>query len=617
MSGEFRHASGLDPGRYLKRSLGGASRALALAVVAAFLFPQSIGSQPTKAVRRVLIFNDFDPISSPGIAILDQQIAAGLAISPYHIELYNENLETTLFPDEASQHSFREWYIRKYADRRPDLIITVGPASLKFMVESHETSFPNIPVIFCGTTEEMLDQLKPDFYFTGVWGVAEPEMTLTAALRLQPDTKHVVVVGGAGAFDRSLEALTKERFRKYESQFEFTYLTDLEMPALLERLRRLPSKTIVYHTSIMQDAAGAHFIDASQSVPMVVDAANAPVFVTDDVDIGKGTVGGYVVSWAADGRVAAGMAVRILDGVKPQQIPIVRNGNVYMFDWRALHRWGFRESDLPAGSVVMFRELSIWERTRRIWISGIFIILALSLLAVYLQHSRAELKKSRDTQVQLSGHLINAQEKERSRLASELHDDFSQRLALLAFGLQNTVEALPSSPDTLKQALDEFRHSLSELGEDLHSLSHQLHSSTLDTLGRVTGLKSLCREFGVKQGIQVDFTSDDVPRSVRPEVALCLFRIVQEGLQNLKKHSGTKKAQLSLGHRGDKLLLSLYDEGKGFDTNRMEKLGLGILSMQGRARLLGGEFGIHSKPGEGTRIEVWVPLEPVTDPLNV
>ena len=617
LSGEFRHRSGRDSGHCPQEKPRRARFVLALVVAAAFLFPQSIGAQQIKAVRRVLIFNDFSRISSPGVAILDQEIAAGLGTSPYQIELYGENLEVTLFPDKASQDRFREWYIRKYADRKPDLIITVGPASLKFMVESHEKSFPNTPVIFCGTTEEMLDQLKPDSHFTGVWGVAQPEMTLIAALHLQPDTKHVVVVGGIGAFDRSLEALTKESLRKYESQFEFTYLTDLDMPALLERLRRLPSKTIVYHTSIMEDAAGAHFIDASQSVPMVVDAANAPVFVTDDVDIGKGTVGGDVVSWAADGKVAAAMAVRILDGVKPQQIPIVRNSDVYMFDWRALHRWGFKESDLPAGSIVIFRELSVWERTKRIWISGLLIILSLALLATYLQHSRAELKKSRDAQVQLSDHLVKAQEKERSRVASELHDDFSQRLAVLAFGLQNTAETLPDSPDALKQTLDEFRQSVCELGDDLHSLSHQLHSSTLDTLGLVTGLSSLCREFGARQGIEVDFTSEDIPRSVRPDVALCLFRITQEGLQNLKKHSGTKRAQLSLRHMGHRLFLSLCDEGMGFDTNRMEKHGLGILSMQGRARLLGGDFEIHSKLGKGTRIEAWVPLEPVADQLNV
>ncbi len=617
LSGEFRHRSWRDSGHCPQGKPGWARFVLALVVVAAFLFPQSIGAQQIKEVRRVLIFNDFSPISSPGIAILDQEIAAGLAISSYQVELYNENLEATLFPDNVSQHRFREWYIRKYADRKPDLIITVGPASLKFVVESHEKSFPITPVIFCGTTEEMLDQLKPDSHFTGVWGVAQPEMTLIAALHLQPDTKHVVVVGGIAAFDRSLEAETKESLRKYESQFEFTYLTNLDMPALLERLRRLPSKTIIYHTSIMEDAAGAHFIDASQSVPMVVDAANAPVFVADDVDIGKGTVGGDVVSWAADGKVAAAMAVRILDGVKPQQIPVVRNSDVYIFDWRALHRWGFKESDLPPGSIVIFRELSVWERTKRIWISGLLIILSLALLATYLQHSRVELKKSRDAQVQLSDHLVKAQEKERSRVASELHDDFSQRLALLAFGLQNTAETFPDSPDALKQTLDEFRQSVCDLGDDLHSLSHQLHSSTLDTLGLVTGLKSLCKEFGAKQGVEVDFTSEDIPHSVRPEVALCLFRITQEGLQNMKKHSGAKKARVSLRNFGGKLSLSLCDEGLGFDTNRMEKPGLGILSMQGRARLLGGEFEIHSTPGKGTRIEVWVPLQPVADPLNV
>ena len=350
---------------------------------------------------------------------------------------------------------------------------------------------------------------------------------------------------------------------------------------------------------------------------MVATAANAPVFSLFDVYLNHGEVGGYLSSLSEQGKVAGAMALRLLSGVKPQDIPWVNGVNTYMFDWRALKRWGIRESDLPPGSVVLFREISVWERTKRIWISGLLIILALSLLATYLHYSRAELKKSRDAQVQLSSHLINAQEKERSRVASELHDDFSQRLALLAFGLQNTAETLPDSPDALKQTLDEFRQSVCELGDDLHSLSHQLHSSTLDTLGLVIGLKSLCKEFGARQGIEIDFTSEDIPRTVRPEVSLCLFRITQEGLQNLKKHSGTKTAQLSLRHMGDRLFLSLCDEGIGFDPNSLETSGLGILSMQGRARLLGGEFEIHSKPGKGTRIEVWVPFEPVEDPVKV
>jgi signal transduction histidine kinase/ABC-type uncharacterized transport system substrate-binding protein len=545
------------------------------------------------------------------MAVLDQAIATGLESSPYHIELYNENLEATLFPDEASQHRFREWFIRKYSDRKPDVIITVGPASLKFMVESHESAFPDIPIIFCGSTQEMLDQLKPDSHFTGVWGVAQPEKTLIAALNLQPDTKHVVVVGGVGPFDRSLEAVTKESLRKYESQFEFTYLTNLAMPALLERLRRLPSKTIVYHTSIMEDASGAYFIDAAQSVPMVVGAANAPVFVVDDVDVGKGTVGGNVVSWAADGQVAAGMAVRILEGVTPQEIPVVRNNNIYLFDWRALRRWGFRESDLPPGSIVIFRELSVWERTKWIWINGLIIILSLSALAAHLQLSRRQLKQARDAQLQLSGLLINAQEMERSRLASELHDDFSQRLALLALGLENVSETLPDSTQAAKRQLDELYNSASELGADLHTVSHRLHPSALKSLGLVPGVSGLCKEFAARQGIEIAFCSENIPPGVHPNVALCLFRIVQESLQNLRKYSGASQGRVNLRKEGDKLFLSVSDEGHGFDMMEMRnRVGLGIRSMGERARLVGGQFEIHSEPEKGTRIDVCVPLQP-------
>jgi signal transduction histidine kinase/ABC-type uncharacterized transport system substrate-binding protein len=611
LSCEFRLRTRCD---YSDSTQRGARVALILVIIAPFLFLQSLTAQPTKMVRRVLIFNDFGSISSPGIVSLDHAVAAGLTSSPFQIELYSENLEATLFPDEASQHRFREWYGRKYADRKPDVIITVGPASLKYMIESHERLFPNVPIVFCGTTAEMIDQLKPDSHFTGVWGVAQPEKTLIAALHLQPETKHVVVVGGVGAFDRSLEAVTKESFRKYESQFEFTYLTNMDMPTLLEQLRRLPSKTIVYHTSVMEDASGAHFIDAAQSVPMVVSAANAPVFVVDDVDIGAGAVGGNVVSWAADGKVAAEMAVRILDGVKPQEIPVVKNSNVYLFDWRALHRWGFRETDLPPGSVVIFRESSLWERTKWILISGLLVILSLSALAAYLLFGRRQLKLARDAQLQLSGLLINAQEMERRRLASELHDDFSQRLAVLTLGLENVSETLLDSQQDAKRQLHKLFDSASELGADLHTLSHRLHSSLLETLGLERGVSALCEEFSARQGIQVAFSAENIPSRVPPNLALCLFRIVQEGLQNLKKHSGAVQAQVRLRKDGDRLLLSVCDEGAGFNAKEMRNnASLGIRSMGERARLVGGLFEIHSEPGKGTRIDVYVPLQQEPD----
>jgi signal transduction histidine kinase len=600
-----------------QRGLGGTRHPwiLLAALAAVFFLSQPIGAEPPKEIRRVLILNEVG-ISYPGIAIINAGIQAAVNDSPYRLEFYSEYMDTGLFPDPADQQEFRDFYLRKYQKRKPHVIITVGPSALKFMKEVHQTAFPGVPIVFCLPAAGAPGAPALDSDFTGVENDMAPAKTLEIALRLRPGTAHVVVVnGGIANFDKQQLTSIKQQLKAFADHLDITYITGLAMPDLLERLRHLPSHTLVLLTTVSLDAAGTRF--TARDYGPIVDAANAPAFSLFDVHINHGEVGGYLSSLSEQGKVAGAMALRLLSGAKPQDIARVNGVNTYMFDWRALQRWGLRESDLPPESVVLFREISVWERTKRIWASGLLIILALSLLATYLQYSRAELRKARDAQVQLSGHLIKAQEKERSRLASELHDDFSQRLALLSLGLQNTVEALPDSPDVLKQTLDEFSQSVSELGEDLHTLSHRLHSSTLDTLGLVAGLSSLCGEFGARQGIEIDFTSEDVPRNVGPEVSLCLFRITQEGLQNLKKHSGAKRAQLSVRHMGDKLFLSLCDEGMGFDTKRVGKPGLGILSMQGRARLLGGEFEIHSKPGEGTRIEAWVPLQPVADQLNV
>ena len=161
---------------------------------------------------------------------------------------------------------------------------------------------------------------------------------------------------------------------------------------------------------------------------------------------GEGIVGGYVMSYAEQGKIAARILSEILGGKKPQDIPIVTGPNVYMFDWRELQRWGLKESNLPAGSTVLYREPTLWERAKWTLLTGLLVILILASLTGYLLFKQKQLKLAREAQAQLSGMLINAQETERSRLASELHDDFSQRLALLALDLETAAEMIPQSP---------------------------------------------------------------------------------------------------------------------------------------------------------------------------
>ena len=370
---------------------------LALSCILLFLLaysfmPQWTEAAPVKEVRRVLLLYSMGP-SSPTVSLIDRQIRTLLEESPYQIEFYTEYMDTNLFPEKASQQEFREWYIHKYRDRQPDVIVALASAPIQFMVDSHAKFFPNTPIVFCCATEDQPDTPKVDSQFTGVWTKLDPVKTLEAGLLLQPDTKHVVVVSGAAASDRDLADLVRQSLHPCEDRLEFTYLTGLPMPTLLEQLKRLPEETIVIYANVQQDGAGTHFMSATQALPMITASANAPVFVLADLLVGEGAVGGYVTSFAEQGVVVSRITTRILKGERPQDIPIVRGANAYMFDWTALHHWGLKESAIPPGSIVLNRQPTLWETHKRYIIGGISLCFAETLLILGLLWQRTKRKK--------------------------------------------------------------------------------------------------------------------------------------------------------------------------------------------------------------------------------
>jgi PAS domain S-box-containing protein len=208
----------------------------------------------------------------------------------------------------------------------------------------------------------------------------------------------------------------------------------------------------------------------------------------------------------------------------------------------------------------------------------------------------------------LSGLLINAQEEERIRIAREIHDDFQQRLAMLSIELENLFQHLGKDSE-VSGRLNEIWNRVGELGADLHSLSHRLHSSTLDNLGLAAALKSLCSEFADYHSIGINFEEANVPRYISKEIALCLFRITQEALQNVKKHSGADCADVRLEGVEHEIHLSVSDNGSGFDPRGPSRQdGIGIRCMEERVRQVQGQFLIRARPMEGTEIDVRVPI---------
>jgi PAS domain S-box-containing protein len=206
----------------------------------------------------------------------------------------------------------------------------------------------------------------------------------------------------------------------------------------------------------------------------------------------------------------------------------------------------------------------------------------------------------------MSRKLIESQEQERARIGRELHDDINQRLAMLAVEL----EQLQENPSEVQSRVQELRNQTTELSNDVQTMSHDLHSSKLEYLGVVVGIKSWCKEFGERQRVEIDFSSDVVHTALPFEIGLSLFRVLQEGLHNATKHSETKRIEVQLREDSGEVHLIIRDSGKGFDVEAaLQGKGLGLTSMHERVRMVNGTISIESKPMCGTCIHVRVPFE--------
>lgn len=216
---------------------------------------------------------------------------------------------------------------------------------------------------------------------------------------------------------------------------------------------------------------------------------------------------------------------------------------------------------------------------------------------------------SRDELEILAGRLIRAQEEERSRIGRELHDDLTQRLAALAIEMGN-LRRLEKSPEEWRAGLERLKQQVVRLSEDVHGLSRRIHPAMLDELGLVAAIETECRGFLERGGLPVDFRPSGVFEDISPNHRLALYRIVQEALRNIQRHAGADHVAISLVRTSSEVELQIEDNGIGFDPDRPgSRTGLGLASMEERARLLGGTFRISSQAGKGTRIQVNLPLQ--------
>jgi len=651
------------------------------------------------------------------------------AATPWPINFYVEYLEGREFGDKAYEKNVTEEFRRYYHDLKLDLVVVENVPALDYVIRHRDELIPGVPIVFYDVDHYRMQGQK---LWPGVTGVTTPidvRSTVDVALRLHPATRTVAVVTGNSPYESYWLKLIHTELARHQDVNEID-LVDLPTNQLLDRITALPPQTIVLFQLASQESPQPAI--GTQELAEWIGQRRPTYSTVPWGCLNHECIGGDDYDGYSQIELLSKLVNRVLSGERPENIPVVHDAvrNFYV-DWRQLHKWHIRESMLPAGTIVLYREPGLWQRYRGYVLAALAVMLAQALLIGGLLWQRArkrqaeavlreseerfrllaetmpalvwicdpegkvtyvnrrrlgfagsdpiagysdkwmgyihpddlpnimntistalkdhqpysyeyrirrndgvyrwmydiasprvnaggsfagfigcamdttDLKLAQQALEKVSGQLIEAQEKERTRIARELHDDICQRLGLLSLELE---QANRNSNGT-RGDLEEIRSHCVEIANDVQAISRQLHSSKLDYLGLVPALKAFCEEIASKHEVTVEFSDRDVPPHLSRDISLGLFRVTQEALHNAVKYSGADRFAVDVTGSPAEVQLNISDWGIGIDVEEAKRnRGLGLVSMQERVNLVGGRFSIESIPGVGTTILAVVPL---------
>jgi C4-dicarboxylate-specific signal transduction histidine kinase len=386
-------------------SFVGITRQAAIAVAAGMIWHAPACAQnPTDSTNplqaaepwRVVILHNADFLL-PGSTIMDQALREALVrLSPRPLELYGETLDVLRYP-QSTEAELVALLKKKHSGHRIDLVMARAQGGLDFALKHKSELWPNAPLVFYNNVGDTIKAGTHPFNgdITGLLIDLDPAATLDLLQRMHPGIQRLYIVGGVGPYDvswkRRVQALLAER----KASPQVTWLDHLPLPELIEAVGRLPDNSVVLYTSVMRDAGGYERIN-QQVAEMVARAASVPVYGFIDTYIGRGIVGGDVADLAAEGREAAKLALRVLQGEPASSIPIRAAPPAHcVVDAHALTRWHIDESKLPSSCEVRFREPSVWRDHREYVAGGIAAVLLQSILIAGLLIQRRRVQAAR------------------------------------------------------------------------------------------------------------------------------------------------------------------------------------------------------------------------------
>jgi len=593
---------GTDPIRLRPVSLQ-LLRVLVIAPILLLAPATNVLSQATES-RQVLILNTYNE----GAGVFGRVNESFRKALERHyggpIAFYSLNLD-----DQWGEPNVREELVAQllrdhFADRPPDLVFAVGYPPIRFWI-NYRDSIPGQAPLIALNREGLFS--PEDLRSGDVTRITRFSFSdkVDDFLRLRPRTSHLVVVFGSTPLERAAAAQAERELAAYSEQLSIEFTNDMTLHELQGRLEGLSEESAVYFGLLITDAAGVSPQDSGLSFTRLASAA--PIFGAFDYHLGQGIVGGRLMQLKQLTVDAAKAGAAILRGEAVDDAWKIFELGTPVYDWRELNRWGIDIDRLPAGSEIRYRPPSLWEQYANWIILTAAVVVLQGLLIVALAIQRRHRHAAELGQKKLSIKLIDAYEDERRKIAGELHDDLSHRLARLA--IDAGMIGHDSNSGALDQELKNLREDLARVSEDVHDISYRLHPSLVEDLGISTALQAECQRVRKYTDVTIKEQLGEIPQRIPKNAALCAYRVIQEAQNNAVRHAGADNIEIALEKDGQTLKLKVSDDGRGFDEARVAANGsIGLSSMRERVEAMGGTLSIQSTPGAGTTVSAVVPL---------
>ena len=611
-------------------------RHLRLARIAATLLLVLAACQTAAAEpRRVLVLHSFGPHFSPWRAIVGHFREELIRQSRSSVDLYEASLQSGRFGQSLDETPFIDYLRALFPGRNLDLVVAMGAPAARFFLQNRSRLFPTTPLLITGADERALDDMVLTINETAVSVWFEQAGQIENILQILPDTTTIAVATGASPIEQFWVANLRRAYEPFTKRIRFQWLNDLSLEDMLKRVANLPPHSAIYYNHIHVDAAGVPQQNA-HVLSRLHEVANAPIFSFVDSNFGLGIVGGPLVSTQRLASQSAAVAVRILSGETPGNIKTAPLGlEVPIYDWRELQRWNISEARLPPGSIVRFREPTVWQRYRWIVIGALTTVLFLVGMIAWLLFER---NKRRKAEVESRRRLLEVMHLSRTAEAGALSVSFAHELSqplasimLNAEAAERLLEAEPPNVDRAKEILGDIRQT--------DGYATEVISHVKKLLKRRSEVEA--REFDLSEAI-ADAMQILVPEAKTRNVALRATLIqrplpvradsihLQQVILNLARNSMDAMADIAPKARrmtiqttllGDSTAeVSVSDSGTGipeaklsevfdtFYTTKEQGTGLGLSIARTIVETYGGEIRAENRPLGGAVVRFTLPL---------